>query len=98
MPDARAGGEQHEHQDDAAERHRAEVWLEEAQAGQDRDHQAVRDYAVPELANALAAADERAGQVEHEGELRELAGLEGERAEGQPAPRTAADAADPGDE
>src|SRR4029453_13097366 len=47
---------------------------------------------------APAAGDERAGQVEHEGELGQLAGLEGERAKGQPAPRTAADAADPGDQ
>ena len=87
--------EQHEDEKTAGKRSRPEVRFEQHEPSDDGDHQAVRDDAELEAPETLALLGERGSQVEDDRELGELGGLQGERAEMEPAARAAARHADP---
>ncbi len=98
MRPSRTGGEQHEEEDPGEEHRRAVIGLEHDEAGDSADYQEVRQEALAEVADAIALLGERMREIEDHDELYELRGLEEERPDRQPAPRTAAREADLGHE
>ena len=98
MQGPRPRREQHEHQKHARQRRGPEIRLRETEHRHDGHHHAVGQHAAYELAHPVARPRERARQEEDQRQLGELARLEGERSERQPASCAAAHRPDAGDQ
>ena len=98
VPYADAAREEHQEEEADRQRRGAEVRLEQEQPRHQANHHAVRHDADREVRYPLALLAERARQVEDQGHLGRLRGLQAEGTDVQPAPRPAPHQADARDE